>query len=58
LAGDTDELADPVDVVRLYNEMVNSKGRTIKMYHMGHATFLIGKNMKYMNRLIEILESN
>ena len=57
LAGDTDELADPVDVIRLFNEMTNSKGKTLKMYHMGHFTFLAGKNMDFLKDVEKILKS-
>ncbi len=43
MAGDTDLLADPIDVVRIYNEIKDSSiNATLRMYHMGHATFLIG----------------
>ena len=56
-AGDTDELADPVDVVRLFNEMTNSKGKTLRMYHMGHATFLVGKNVDFLKDVEKVLKS-
>ncbi len=56
-AGDTDELADPVDVIRLYNDLTASTGKTLHMYHMGHGTFLFGKNMQYMEEVFKILES-
>ena len=54
-AGDTDELADPVNVIMLFNQLINSKGKSINMYHMGHATFLMGKNMMYMQDVLKIL---
>lgn len=57
MAGDTDLLADPIDVVRIFNEIKDTSiNATLHMYHMGHATFLIGKDMSFMNDVFQILK--
>lgn len=57
MGGDTDEVADPVDVVHLWNALTRAKGKTLRYYHMGHATFMIGRNMLYLQDVINILRS-
>lgn len=55
--GTSDELADTKDATNWFNGMVNAK-RQIKYYPIGHMTFLIGKQVPYMNDLIAFIESN
>lgn len=57
--GDTDVLANPVDAIHLYHDLTNSVGKTLNMYHLGHATFLFGKDkivMSYMDDVIALLD--
>ncbi|KAL4468663.1 hypothetical protein ABPG74_005166 [Tetrahymena malaccensis] len=53
--GQTDELADVSDVEILRQNLVGSPNVTYNLYPFGHASFLIGKNMTYMNDVFAVL---
>lgn len=55
-AGEEDKLADPTDVLRLKDEMVNAKVQFFNYPNMGHITFLLGIDMSYLNDVIEVLQ--
>jgi len=41
--------------------MTNAKGKSLNMYHLGHATFLFGKDkkiMSFMDDAIALLDTN
>ena len=56
-AGDEDMLADPTDVQRLKNEMVNAKVDFHEYADVGHITFLWGIDMSYVNDMIKVLQN-
>ena len=56
-AGSEDMLADPTDVQRLKDEMVNAKVHFYSYPNMGHITFLWGIDMTYVNDMIEALQN-
>jgi len=51
--GSSDELADPIDAN--YTLSLLQKGDMHYYEGMGHATFLIGKNMSYVNDVLAVL---
>lgn len=53
--GQTDELADVDDVAILRQNLVKSPNVTYNLYPFGHASFLIGKNMTFMNDVFAVL---
>jgi len=56
-AGDEDMLADPTDVQRLKDEMVNATVHFHEYSKVGHITFLWGVDMNYVSDMIEVLRS-
>lgn len=57
LVGNTDQLADVQDATRLYKSLTNSPKSTMKVYNLGHATFLIGnkESMQFMTDVFKII---
>jgi len=56
-AGATDELADLEDVAILRQSMTKSPNVTYNEYPFGHASFLIAKDMSYINDVLAVLET-
>lgn len=55
-AGQEDKLADPTDVQRLKDDLVNAKVHFYNYPNMGHITFLLGIDMGYLNDVILALQ--
>ena len=53
--GADDLLATPADVGKLRRDMVNAK-TMIRYYPLGHLGFFLGKELSYMNDLLEFLD--
>jgi len=53
--GTDDLLADPIDVAAWLNDMKNTRTQFYE-YKMGHLTFLLGKELSYMNDLLEFIK--
>ena len=54
--GTHDELGDPKD-----NQWAKSRIKTVKYYHemnAGHLTFLIGKDMSYFSKVLDLVGSH
>lgn len=58
MSGDSDRLASPMDVQHLVGELVGVGNLEWKKYSMGHLTFLWGKDMGYMNDVLNTLQRN
>lgn len=56
--GKYDKLADEADNAKLFAEMVNSQGKTMKVYELGHASFIWGKDLKHVDDAIKVIEAS
>lgn len=54
--GTDDLLAVPTDATAWFNALTNSK-KSYHQYRIGHLTFLMGKELAYMNDLLEFLKN-
>mmetsp|Transcript_64761 Transcript_64761/g.75299 ORF Transcript_64761/g.75299 Transcript_64761/m.75299 type:complete len:397 (+) Transcript_64761:27-1217(+) len=56
--GSDDLLANPTDAKRLFDNMINAESKTYHEYQrVGHLTFLLGRELAYMNDLLEFLRN-
>ena len=53
--GKYDKLADIQDASKLFQELINSEGKTTKTYNYGHATFVWGKSTEHLNDALSII---
>lgn len=49
-------MAAPKDVNTLYNNLVNANDKKLKFYHLGHCTFVWGRELLYVEDLLEELD--
>jgi len=57
--GGKDELADPFDAEFTKNSLINAQNLTYNLYdNYGHASFLIGKNVSYIEDVIKVIEES
>ena len=54
--GTLDKLANTIDATRWYSDMTNSTTKILHYYDIGHATFLYGKRLPYLEDLLNFLE--
>jgi len=56
--GEYDKLADMADATQLKNDLTGSPNVTYWLYPYTHGTFLLGKNVSYMNDVFAVLEDD
>jgi gastric triacylglycerol lipase len=56
--GSDDVFAGPLDATLLRNDLVGSPNVTFNEYPMAHTSFLLGRDMSFMNKVFAILKDN
>ena len=60
--GDVDDLSNPADVRWLLTEQESGLKESLvlykKMYHLGHGSFMLAKDMSFMHDVLKVMKEN